>query len=328
MDASDLTAGSGITQGDLVHQLPPAKVVDRIGYLTGAVRGRRAVHVGFVDRGCWAYHEQFDSWLHAHLDRAASALVGLDLDEAGVEEARAHGDEAHAVDCSDDAAVGALGLEPAEVVIAGEIIEHLDDSGSFLDGLHALCRPDGRLVVTTPNSSGLLFAAAAVGGYEVNHPDHITLYSCFTLTNLLARHGWEVTEVATYVAVLKEFENLHGRMKLLGFGAKAVLGVEKLLGRLGRPYAADGLIVSARPQRPDRRLRSRAQSGSGHADARIAGGGRPSTVAASSSWAARSRASSSARVRVRSSRRDSSHENCTTTRNRKATEKARKVAGG
>ena len=240
----------GITQADMVHRLPKARIVDRVDYLVDAVRGRRAVHVGFVDSGCWEYHEQFDSWLHAHLDAAAASLVGLDLDEAGVEKAKANGFEAYAVDCSDDEAVAAIGLQPGEVVIAGEIIEHLDDSGSFLDGLHSVCAADGRLVVTTPNASGLLNAgAAALAGYEVNHPDHLTLYSCFTLTNLLERHGWEVTEVATYVPVLKEFDALQGRMKVLGAGARVVLGAEKLLGRFGRPYAADGLIVSARPQR-------------------------------------------------------------------------------
>ena len=85
---------------------------------------------------------------------------------------------------------GSVKYTPAEVIIAGEIIEHLDDSGSFLDGLHSLVEPGGRLVITTPNSSGLLNAgAAAQAGYEVNHPDHVTLYSCFTLTNLLERHG-------------------------------------------------------------------------------------------------------------------------------------------
>lgn len=157
------------------------------------------------------------------------------------------GFEAYAVDCSDAAAVSALGLPPAEVIIAGEIIEHLDDSGSFLDGLHSLVEPGGKLVVTTPNSSGLLNAgAAALAGYEVNHPDHVTLYSCFTLTNLLERHGWEIDSVATYVPVLKEFAALKGKMKVLGAGAKAVLGMERILAKAGRPYAADGLIVVAR----------------------------------------------------------------------------------
>jgi predicted SAM-dependent methyltransferase len=134
--------------------------------------------------------------------------------------------------------------------VAGEIIEHLDDSGSFLEGLHSLVEPGGRLVVTTPNASGLLNAgAAALAGYEVNHPDHVTLYSCYTLTNLLHRHGWETEQVATYVPVLKEFSALKGKVKVLGLGAKLVLGAERLLGKLGRPYAADGLIVVARSTR-------------------------------------------------------------------------------
>ena len=235
-----------ITQQDMVHRLPPARLVDRTEYLVDSVRGRRVVHVGFVDSGCWDYHDQFDSWLHAHLDRSATELIGLDLDEAGVQRAVEQGFPAYAVDCSDAERVAALGLEPADVVVAGEIIEHLDDSGSFLEGLHSLVRPGGRLLVTTPNASGLLNAgAAALAGYEVNHPDHVTLYSCFTLMNLLERHGWRTDEVATYVPVLKEFGALRGRMKVLGAGASVVLGAERLLARIGRPYAADGLIVSA-----------------------------------------------------------------------------------
>ncbi len=235
-----------ITQQDMVHRLPDARLVDRTEFLVDAVRGRSAVHVGFVDSGCWEYHDRFDSWLHAHLETEASRLVGLDLDEPGVERAREMGFEAHAVDCSDADAVAATGVEPAQVVIAGEIIEHLDDSRSFLEGLHHLVEPGGSLVVTTPNASGLLNAgAAALAGYEVNHPDHVTLYSCFTLTNLMERHGWQVDEVATYVPVLKEFAALKGRMKVLGLGARVVLGTERLLGRVGRPYAADGLIVRA-----------------------------------------------------------------------------------
>ena len=256
MDSPDTTSNaanddrrveaSSITQQDMAHRLPAARLVDRVAYLEEAARGRTVAHVGFVDSGCWEYHAQFDSWLHAHLDDVSSALVGLDLDELGVAEARRRGYDAHCVDCSDDTAVEAIGLEPSDVVIAGEIIEHLDNSGSFLDGLHSLTRPGGRLVVTTPNSSGLMNAiAAALAGYEVNHPDHVTLYSCFTLCNLLRRHDWEVTEVATYVPEVKESATLDTRMRLLATGARAVLGVERLLARTGRPYAADGLIVSA-----------------------------------------------------------------------------------
>jgi SAM-dependent methyltransferase len=253
MATSDLAGTGDLTQADMVHQLPPARVVDRAAYLVDAARGRSVAHVGFVDRGCWAYHERLDSWLHAHLDRVSARTVGFDVDAAGVERARELGFEAHAVDCTDPAAVAALGLDPFDVVIAGEVIEHVDRSGDFLRGLMRLTAADGRLIVTTPNASGLLNAgAAALVGYEVNHPDHVTLYSCFTLVNLLERHGWEVVEVATYIPTVKDPGALSGKVRVLATGAAVVAGIERLLGRLGRPYAADGLIVTARPRRSAR----------------------------------------------------------------------------
>ena len=88
-------------------------------------------------------------------------------------------------------------------MIAGEVIEHLDDPGRFLDGLHALVAPGGLLVVTTPNAAGLVNAAALLGNYEVNHPDHIALYTCATLDTMLRRHAWEPVEHAVYLQQVK-----------------------------------------------------------------------------------------------------------------------------
>ncbi len=239
--------GRGFSQADMVHRLPRARIVDRIDYLTAAVSGHRTVHLGFVDSGCRASHEATDTWLHAHLHRVASSIVGLDVDPDGVREARGNGFDGYAVDCTDPAAMAALGVEHADVAIAGEIIEHLDQPGAFLEALHEVVVPGGRLVVTTPNASGMLnAAAAALAGFEVNHPDHITLYSCYTLTNLLGRHRWEVDDVATYVPVVHDTSGMSARVRVLGGAARAMLAVERGLGHLGRPFAADGLIVSAR----------------------------------------------------------------------------------
>ncbi len=233
------------TQLDMVHRLPPATLVDRFSYLCALAQGRRVVHVGFVDAGCQLLNEQSGAWLHEHLAGAAAELVGLDLDVAGVEDARRRGYAAHAVDCRDIEAVRDLGLEPADLVVAGEVIEHLDDPGSFLDGLHALVAPGGLLVVTTPNAAGLVNAAALLGNYEVNHPDHVVLFTCTTLDAMLTRHSWEPVEHAVYLQQVKS-DATDARSRLLVTGARAVLGLERLLARLGRPYAADGLIVTAR----------------------------------------------------------------------------------
>ena len=83
-----------------------------------------------------------------------------------------HGFEAHAVDAQSPKAVASLGLEPADVVIAGEVVEHLDAPGPFLRAMRELAARDGLLVVTTPNAYRLLNVLAPTLGVELVHPDH------------------------------------------------------------------------------------------------------------------------------------------------------------
>lgn len=243
-DAPVFDPDGGGSQLEMVHDLPRARCVDRRDHLVERVRGRSVIHVGFVDQGYRGMQDRTGTWLHGHLAGSARTLVGLDLDAAGVAAARAAGYDAHAVDCRDAAAVAAAGVEPAEVVVAGEVIEHLDAPGPFLDGLHHLLAPGGRLIVTTPNAAGLFNSVAALAGKEVNHPDHVVSFTWRTLTRLLADHGFEVVDTATFVPAVKERGGLAA-------GARMITGVERLAGRLGRPFLADGLIVECRSVRSD-----------------------------------------------------------------------------
>ncbi|MEZ5141933.1 MAG: class I SAM-dependent methyltransferase [Acidimicrobiales bacterium] len=240
--------GSEFGQLAMTHKLPKAALVDRIEYLCQQARGRRVVHVGFVDTGCRSMQESAGTWLHAHLDHVATSLVGIDVNEAGVKEAVDAGYEAYAVDCRDREAVEALGIEPAQLVIAGEVIEHLDDPGSFLAGLHTLLAPGGLMIITTPNAYGLFNVFASLARREINHPDHVVMFTWQTLATMAERHGWEPVETRMYVPSVKL-----GRgglvARALGVLGRFVVGLERLLGRLRRPYAADGMIVVFRSTR-------------------------------------------------------------------------------
>jgi 2-polyprenyl-3-methyl-5-hydroxy-6-metoxy-1,4-benzoquinol methylase len=233
-------------QLEMVHTLPKARYVNRIDYLAERAQGQRVIHVGFVDAGFQEMQAATGTWLHQHLAERASDLVGIDIDPEGVEAARAAGFDAHVADCRDPVAVAALDLTPADVVIAGEIIEHLDDPGSFLGLLHGLVRPGGELVLTTPNASGLVNGFAAMAGAEVNHPDHVVLFSWRTLTNLASRHGWEHVETATYVPLFKGAPAAGLKLRIMRLAGQAVLALERILARLGAPFTADGMIVVSR----------------------------------------------------------------------------------
>lgn len=235
-------------QSVMVHRLPSARLVDRTVYLGDLAAGRRVIHVGFADAGFRGMQERNEAWLHEHLARRATHLLGIDLDDEGVDDARARGFEAYVADCCDPDELAALRVEPAQLVIAGEVIEHLDDPGSFLDGLHHLVAPGGQLVVTTPNAAGWLNPLAAVAGYEINHPDHVATYTWRTLSNQLDRHGWEAMRAATFTSEVKDLSGRGLKVRLLGGVAAGVIAVERLVARLGAPFVADGLIVVARPR--------------------------------------------------------------------------------
>jgi SAM-dependent methyltransferase len=182
------------------RRMPRTRAVDRIAYLTGLATGRSVIHVGFAGETRATIEDLRNNplWLHGSLAGVATRLVGLDVDEAGVERALAAGFDAHRADAADASALAELGLEPAELVIAGEVIEHVERPGQLLDALHLLVAPGGRLAVTTPNAASLLNPLAAAARYELINPDHVSFYSWYTLVNLIERHGWRVRRFLTY----------------------------------------------------------------------------------------------------------------------------------
>ena len=188
-----------------------------------------------------------DVWLHSRLAEAADSLVGLDSDEQGVDWARSEGFEAQVVDAQSPEAVAALGLEPADLVVAGEVIEHLDAPGPFLRAMRVLTRPEGRLVLTTPNAYRVLNFLAPLSGAELVHPDHTAWHSPQTLRTLLERSGWTVDEVAYYRNPRRRVARGDGlRPFLAGHAANLARATLGAAGRLA-PYWSDGIVVWARP---------------------------------------------------------------------------------
>jgi 2-polyprenyl-3-methyl-5-hydroxy-6-metoxy-1,4-benzoquinol methylase len=228
-----------------LHHLPRARVVsDRGGWLVDRARGRTVAHLGFADTGCELTRGNDGSWLHARLAPVSLGLVGLDVDREAVDEARSAGFEAYAVDCTGVRDVERLGLGQFDVVLLGELIEHVDDSGALLDAAATLMAPDGILVVTTPNARRLMDVLLAAVGREIVHPDHVAIYSARTLVGALERRGFAVVELLTYMNPRAGRRPWSLKELLLTLG----LEFQRALATTVSPYLADGLIAVARPR--------------------------------------------------------------------------------
>jgi SAM-dependent methyltransferase len=220
---------------EFTHQLPRARVVDRAEYLREIAHARQVIHLGFVDEGRMNSKRAQESWLHEQLSTSASELVGIDSDSDGVALARKLGFAAYVADCQDAAELAALPIEPADVVVAGELIEHLDQPGALLEAVKCLVAPEGLLVITTPNAARLTNFVGAITNREFVNADHVGWFSWRVLKTMLERHGWALREFAYYAIP----PTRHG---LISAARTAVRPLFSL-----RPALSDGLIAVASP---------------------------------------------------------------------------------
>jgi methionine biosynthesis protein MetW len=100
-----------------------------------------------------------------------------------------------------------------DAVFMGETIEHIFDTDAVIKEINRILKPEGTLVITTPNIAALnnrikLFLGRNPGIDIGTFPlygsnGHIRYFTLGSLTNLLERNGFEVTDATGDVIVLK-----------------------------------------------------------------------------------------------------------------------------
>lgn len=163
----------------------------RVNALVAAVTsGGSVLDIGCVQHDANAASS--DEWVHDHLREVANELLGLDTLEEDVEELN---DRGYNVVCA-DAQDFDLGRE-FDTIVAGEIIEHLSDFDGFLNSVRAHLKPDGKLIMTTPNPWAFhRFKKAFLYNDVPSNPEHTCWFDERTLRQLLNRHEFEVKNIA------------------------------------------------------------------------------------------------------------------------------------
>lgn len=201
-------------------------------FIADLVRGKNVLDVGCVDHS--ANVEAEDTWLHKHVLRTARSVVGLDLLETEAAKLNAKGYNIR----SGDACTVFLG-ETFDVIVAGELIEHVDSSAAFLSNMSRHLNHHGRLVLTTPNAFFFLHFLESIFT-DVSkrwNPEHVAWYDPFTLRNLMTRCGLEV-ESCYYFTRSRKLQRVLGALHIPVYGvvASSIL----MIARRKEPASANG----------------------------------------------------------------------------------------
>lgn len=148
--------------------------------------------------------------------------LGIDIDAEGVEVLKKMGYQA----AVGDVETMDLGRQ-FDTIVAGEIIEHLENPGLFLRNMRRHLKPGGVLIVSTPNPfyQGQVWKIWRYGNPAV-HEDHTNWQDPTTLHALLKRTGFEVID---------------------GYWVQPPRSAIKTWKRLMRPYFSHGFMTLARP---------------------------------------------------------------------------------
>ena len=125
-------------------------------------------------------------------------VYGIDISEAAIKMAKEKGIKAYKLD------VECEGLPFSDnyfdIVIAAEIIEHIFDTDKFLNKIKKILRPQGHLIITTPNLATLGRRLLLLLGKNplvetsiaADAAGHIRYFIKETLINLLEKHSFNI----------------------------------------------------------------------------------------------------------------------------------------
>ena len=178
------------------------ELVQRLELIKSLCEGKKVLHLGCTN---WPYTQdaiEAGTLLHKDLAAVASDLYGFDYDQQGIDflTSKGFGQLFQAdVERLQDVNLN----ETFDVIVAGEMIEHLNNPGMFLEGIKRFMNGNTLLVITTINAySGMRFFVYGLrgrgGNLEPVHPDHVAYYSYSTLKLLLERFGFQLANFTFY----------------------------------------------------------------------------------------------------------------------------------
>jgi hypothetical protein len=224
-----------------LEKVPLPRPVDRLGFLAARVEGKAVFDLGALDETAFDAKMEEGSWLHAKLCASARSVVGIDnsprLPPEGLDTANG-GRIIHADIFNLGPVIERYGRP--DVIVAGELIEHLPDTSGFLASLKR--NPDLRgveFLFSTPNACCWHNALMGLGARESMHRDHLQIYSYKTLRTLFSRAGIELSDLVPYHVRFTEM--ISGTTGLTKLGVRGFQSVVNTLESI-TPILAAGWI--------------------------------------------------------------------------------------
>ncbi len=166
----------------------------RLDYLLTACANKKVLHLGCSSGRYIQARIERGSLLHDKLAGVVGSLHGVDIDKKSLDLMKSLGFRNlyfGNVEQLDKVNIN----ETFDIVLAGDLLEHITRPGSMLDGIMGLLDKDGKVIISTNNAFGLNYQLRRWTGNFREHFEHVCFFSPETLLHLFDRHGFHVIEM-------------------------------------------------------------------------------------------------------------------------------------
>ena len=168
----------------------PQLYKDKIDWILPKVKGKKVLDLGCVRHELTEIDKS--DWLHGLIRDNAASVLGVDYLENAIKVMQEKG---YNVTCAN---VETMSLDDRfELIVAGDLIEHLSNFGMFLERVGEHLLPGGEFLLTTPNPVNFLrFSHVLFAGKAGANPEHTCWFTNQVLVQLARRYSFEVAETA------------------------------------------------------------------------------------------------------------------------------------
>jgi hypothetical protein len=169
------------------------KIRYRNDILVQACAGKNVLHIGCCDHvpliaRKWQQHE----WLHGQLTTVAESVLGVDIDQAAVDETRRITGLGNLVagDITSGEPIDAIVERYFDIALFGEVVEHIGDPVRFLKTFLSTYERNVRdVIITVPNAFRAGNVKSIFANREVINSDHRFFFTPYTICKVACDAG-------------------------------------------------------------------------------------------------------------------------------------------
>lgn len=228
-----------------LHYTPTEKItvkrpVERIKYLANACIDKKVLDLGCYDETALV-KENTGSYLFSEISKVSALHIGVDNSKLLIDNGMTYSDTVKII-YGDIYNLDELNIQHVDfdVIIAGELIEHLPNTLAFFEALKKIFTGK-RLICSTPNATGLHNMLFSFVKRESAHIDHLQVYSYKTLNTLCRLAGFSDWQIIPYhVKFTEMILNAKGwKKQMVKISERIINSLETVFPMTGGGYIID-----------------------------------------------------------------------------------------